>query len=669
MGDNERYTIRGGYYIDLNSHHLYRYSNDKRERLDHFTKTEFKILSFLIDNQGKFLSHEEIIVNVWGYDTTQESAEGALTTHVRNIRRKLEFYGLEEIIETNEGGAGQYKIVEEDPPSDTWPCRNGINKIQDDKSNSEAVNGKNLENSTASMISGDFYEDDTGIGFDDKGDSESAKDNTISESTPQKTGDLDEDGINICSADEGNSKACNEISGNESESPKKDDSHKEGIDRDAYDKSDSEQADEIPEIKAASLNKGDSSEKENQPGGQDGGDGGGNRPPNYLNIAIIIGFVLTLAIITIYVLIVRENDATENTTLPSATNNESLDSSKDDLINGQISYIMDESGNDRFSYTNNQIESGILGDTITFNSISDGKFGDEKFFVSAKAANDEVEVWNNHTIIVRDGETYTIRMYVHNDNPNSEAAMAENVKARFNLPNTISRTVVVTGYLESSNAIPMNYFDSVILTSDDYFRIEYIDGSASYTNTAMGTIPISDSVKSFGIPLGYKKFDGMIPGGYEFDGFVTIAVTVHKSVPTQTEVKARIKGTKGWNDEIWANVGDEIEFQIEYVNYHDYDVRNVMVRDKLPTNIQYVEETTYLYNINHQDGALLLDEKVTTDGINIGTYGPESNAYVRFTGKVVDVSLVNGTNKLVNWSGITESGRVFKDDVVVWINK
>ena len=50
-----------------------------------------------------------------------------------------------------------------------------------------------------------------------------------------------------------------------------------------------------------------------------------------------------------------------------------------------------DSDGGRPSYTIGQIDSGVLGDTITFNSISDGKIGDEKNFVAAKVAGAEVE--------------------------------------------------------------------------------------------------------------------------------------------------------------------------------------------------------------------------------------------------------------------------------------
>ena len=119
-----------------------------------------------------------------------------------------------------------------------------------------------------------------------------------------------------------------------------------------------------------------------------------------------------------------------------------------------------DSDGGRPSYTIGQIDSGVLGDTITFNSISDGKIGDEKNFVAAKVAGAEVEYWNANSIEVQDGETYTIRLYVQNNNPNRESAVAEDVKATFSLPTTVSRKQIIIGYLDSSNAHPTRYWEN-----------------------------------------------------------------------------------------------------------------------------------------------------------------------------------------------------------------
>lgn len=328
-----------------------------------------------------------------------------------------------------------------------------------------------------------------------------------------------------------------------------------------------------------------------------------------------------------------------------------------------------DSNNGRPSYTIAEINSGKIDDIITFNSISDGKIGDEKNFVGAKVAGASVDTWNANTIDVKDGETYTIRLYVHNNNPLGTKAIAEGVKATFSIPTTVSDSQTIVGYLDSSNATPTRYWDEVTLKASENIYLEYVDGSAKYTNDKMGTVALPNEVVTSGATLGYEALDGKIPGCYGYDGVVTIDVKVHKSVASKLSKTVRIKGTKTWSESVDAKVGDEVEYQIEYVNLLSDTVNNVMIRDILPTNVEYVNDSTYLYNANYQSGVLLSDNTVTTSGINIGSYSAKGNAYVRFTGKVVDKTLACGSNQLVNWASSTVNGAVTKDDASVMVDK
>ncbi len=327
------------------------------------------------------------------------------------------------------------------------------------------------------------------------------------------------------------------------------------------------------------------------------------------------------------------------------------------------------SGEARPSYKIAEINDGALGDKITFNSISDGKIGDEKNFVGAKVAGTKVETWNANEIEVKDGETYTIRLYVHNNSPYGYDKIAENVKATFSVPTTVGRSHNVVGYIDSSNATPKRYWDEVEFKSNEDFYLEYVDGSAKYTNSKLGTVSLPNEVIISGATLGYEKLDGKIPGCYQYDGVVTIDVVAHKSVAAKVSKQVRIKGTKTWSETVEAKIGDEVEYQIEYVNLLNETVNDVMIRDVLPTNVEYVKDSTYLYNSNYQSGVLLADNDVTTTGINIGSYVTNGNAYVRFTGKVVDKKMACGDNQLVNWASATVKGSVYKDDASVLVNK
>ena len=328
-----------------------------------------------------------------------------------------------------------------------------------------------------------------------------------------------------------------------------------------------------------------------------------------------------------------------------------------------------DSAGGRTVYSLEEINAGKLGDTITFNSITNGKIGDERNFVGAKLSTDTSNVWKANEISVKDGDVVTIRLYVHNNSPKGEKKIAEGVSANFSLPTTVAKSHTVIGYLNSSNATPNRYWDEVKLTSSEDFYMEYVEGSAKYTNSKMGTVALSNNIINSAVTLGYEKLDGKIPGCYQYDGQVTIQVKIHKSVTAKLAKTVRIKGAKGWNESVEAKIGDEVEFQIEYVNLTSAQVDNVMIRDVLPTNLEYVKDSTILYNSNYQNGTKVVENTLTTSGINIGSYGVNGNAYVRFTAKVVNKSLACGNNQLVNWASSTVNSKVTKDDASVMVKR
>ncbi len=358
-------------------------------------------------------------------------------------------------------------------------------------------------------------------------------------------------------------------------------------------------------------------------------------------------------------------------------------------------------GAERPTYTIQDINDGKLGKNITFNSITNGTIGDERNFVGALPSSEVLplssqdglgtnkNVWHANEIELKDGEKYTIRLYVHNNasyNALKDEATARDVVAHYSLPTTVGQKLTVIGYIDSPNATPTRYWDEVDFVapegSNDSFYLKYVPGSAKYTN-----MDDNDQYRTFSLPdeiivganttpmtggakLGYNQMDGNIPGCFEYSGQVTIEVEAHKSVTATVEKKVRMKGTKEWTEALNAKVGDEVEYQIKYVNLLNEQVDNVIIRDILPNNIEYVPGSTMLYNSNYKDGLAVDVDNLVTTGINIGSSAVKANSYIRFTGKVVDKSLECGTNQLVNWANATVNGAVANyDDASVVVNK
>ena len=344
----------------------------------------------------------------------------------------------------------------------------------------------------------------------------------------------------------------------------------------------------------------------------------------------------------------------------------------------------------RPTYTIAEINAGKLGDKIVMNSIKDNDSSlteaerragvttpltDERSFIgirdAATGAQGKNNVWNIGNVNIEEGKTYVIRMYIHNNNPKGVNAVAKDVTAQVDLPNMVSKEARVTGYINASNATPSRYWDSLNLKSADgrAFYLDYIEGSALYENNIFksGTT-LSDNLVSTGVKLGYDKLDGNMPGCYEYAGYVTLQV---KPVFENTSIMKQVRkqGEKDWKESVDAKVGDTVEYQIHYKNLNASKVENVMIKDSLPTNMEYVKGTTKLYRSDLRDGAVNNEDSLLTNGVNIGNYNLRGDGFIRFLAKVVDKNLVCGNNRLINWAKASANGFAVQDNADVYVKK
>ena len=142
------------------------------------------------------------------------------------------------------------------------------------------------------------------------------------------------------------------------------------------------------------------------------------------------------------------------------------------------------------------------------------------------------------------------------------------------------------------------------------------------------------------------------------------------------EVKVRLTDSEDrtWHNAVDANVGDIVEFQIQYKNTSAESHRNVMICDVLPENLKYVDGTTKIFNTKYPEGGQVVENTIAENGLNIGHYAASANAYIRFTAEVIDNSLAYGSNTLVNWAqgqaGTDENNRpILKDYATVMVQK
>lgn len=274
---------------------------------------------------------------------------------------------------------------------------------------------------------------------------------------------------------------------------------------------------------------------------------------------------------------------------------------------------------------------------VTFNSIIDNpNIGDERNFVGIRESG-TTGLWQD-TQPVSAGKEYVVRMYVHNNAAANLNLVAENVTAKFNLPTTTGKSIQVNGFLNSTNASPVEVYDHAIFTSAKDFNLALVPGSIKYYNNANGNgFTIPESVfTSTGAKLGYSQMDGKIPGCFQYAGYLTFIVKPQFAPSATFTLKKEVRknGASGWYETANVMPGDKVDYLISYDNTSDVPQDNVVIKDTLPAGVTLVNGTTYVYNSTNPGGVKVSDNIATGNGINIGNYAGHSAAYVKFTAQV-----------------------------------
>jgi uncharacterized repeat protein (TIGR01451 family)/LPXTG-motif cell wall-anchored protein len=310
-------------------------------------------------------------------------------------------------------------------------------------------------------------------------------------------------------------------------------------------------------------------------------------------------------------------------------------------------------------------------DHVTFNSITNNpNYGDERNAVTIKdTANTSAGGWTDD-INVQNGKEYYVRMYVHNNAAANLNLVARDVTARFNVPTQTAKRIQVDGYLASSNASPTEIWDQAVFTGTSDFNLSYVQGSATYTNNVFtnGT-PLPNSIVGSGAKLGYDKLDGNIPGCFQYSGYVIFKV---KAVTTDFSVQKTVRinnaTDKTFKESVTATPGSKVDYQIYFKNTGGTQLKDVVIKDVLPTGTTYVPNTTYLHN---SDGTKQVTDGVTDGGIVIGGYLPNGDAYIKFTAQVATNSNlpVCGVNTLTNTAKATTVAGAKEDTAVVTVTR
>jgi len=296
---------------------------------------------------------------------------------------------------------------------------------------------------------------------------------------------------------------------------------------------------------------------------------------------------------------------------------------------------------------------------VTFNSITDNpQRGDERNFVGIKPDTAPNSSYSQNTAL-QPGQNYDVLVYYHNnaasnlnDAAHNYVGIAHGAFMRVQMPATVNagQQARVTAFVGASNANPQQVWSEAYGSASGNYALTYVPGSATIYNWgATNGSKMPDSLYTTGAPLGYDKLDGNLPGCNNYSGYVIFKI--HVDQPNFEIQKTVSKaGTNQYAAQVSAQPGDEVEYKIQYKDTGTTQQNNVLIKDQLPAGVTYENGTTQIATSATNGQWTATNDGVTTSGINIGSYAPGGNAYLKFKAKIAnnDQLAQCGLNTLVN---------------------
>lgn len=304
-------------------------------------------------------------------------------------------------------------------------------------------------------------------------------------------------------------------------------------------------------------------------------------------------------------------------------------------------------------------------DYVTFNSITDNpNVGDERNFVRIKEDNTTSTYTDN--VNIQAGKEYQVMVYYHNNAASdlnaSGAGIAKDVMLRMQMASSVNSnsSTSVTGFISASNANPGTVWDSATITNttSNAIDLSFVAGSAKVTsNGAVNGATLPDAVFSNGTKLGYNTLDGTLPGCNQYAGYVVFDIkATQPNFTLQKQVS--VDNGKTWTDKANAQPGQTVLYRLVYTNTGTEQQNGVTISDKLPAGESYVSNSTMIANSVTGGKYQATSEGLTTTGLNIGSYAPNGNAYLKYSAKIADAKdLQCGVNALTNTATVyTDNG-------------
>ena len=323
-------------------------------------------------------------------------------------------------------------------------------------------------------------------------------------------------------------------------------------------------------------------------------------------------------------------------------------------------------------------------DYVTFNSITNAKgkyfHGDERNFVLIKEKG--TGEWVNQ-VDLQPGKTYEVFNYFHNnasttlnDAEHNYAGIAKNVTMKVNIPATVTageKAQFLTS-VSADNAAPQTVWDQAWGQNNTGgpIGIRIVPESATiYSAGKVDGAKLPDALFSTGTKLGYDSLNGKVPGCLPFAGYVRYEVT---TAQPNFEISKKVSkaGQNNWQENVSVAPGEKVDYLIEYSNTGSTRQSDVIIKDSLPEGMAYVAGSSLLANANNNFTPTKISDGVASVGYNIGTYNPNSNAFLRFTATAPNKDQIKECSKdikLTNTASVSTTNGSKKDTADITVKK
>ncbi|MBU5362642.1 hypothetical protein KQI58_16335 [Enterococcus raffinosus] len=275
-----------------------------------------------------------------------------------------------------------------------------------------------------------------------------------------------------------------------------------------------------------------------------------------------------------------------------------------------------------------------LPENVVFNSIEnanlEGYFsGDERYFCSIRKV--DAKEWKNE-VVLEVGSEYEVISFFHN---NSKSSVANDVTMKNTIPTAMKKdeSKRIYSFIGSSNSEPKEIWDSVIIKANENVAMRLEKNSVQIkTDGKANNSIVNDEFFSNGAKIGFDGLNGTIPSSkygqvrYKFKVF---------QPNFEVSMKVSKHDENDWQPTLNANYGDIVDFLVEFKNSGQTDMRNVIMRIDLPKELNYALDSSSMANGSSEFKPVDISDGMTT-GYNIGHYTPDSNAFIKFSAKLLN---------------------------------